>query len=344
MSNNYGAPPDNYGTPYSTYNTQDQHELQNYPQTSRPAASSGVVLSQQDFLSRTSDVRNEIRTLATDVQRISQLHQAALSGSDDSAQRRLDDLVASTQHRNNSIRDQLRSLKADVEQTPLNFSGANTKKSQWEVLNRDFQKELQGYLQEEQSFKARYREQIERQYRIVNPDAGEDEVKRAAEMDWGSEGVFQSALRSNRTGQANAVLGNVRARHNELLDIERSINELVILIQDLDTMVIQQAPAVEAAEEHVNNVANDLEGGNKEVDGAIKKVLATRKKKWICTGIVVLIILGIALGVGLGVGLTTGKISTGNSSGNSTKRSVEELDQALVVRLTELPVMLGLDL
>lgn len=168
--------------------------MQNYPQSSQPAASSGAVLSQQDFLSRIANVRSEIRSLGTDVQRISQLHQAALSGADDSAQRRLDDLVASTQHKNNSIRDQLRSLKADVEQTPLNSSGASTKKRQWEVLNGEFQKELQGYLQEEQSFKARYREQIERQYRIVNPDAGEDEVRRAAEMDWGNEGVFQSAV------------------------------------------------------------------------------------------------------------------------------------------------------
>lgn len=168
--------------------------MQNYPQTSQPAASSGAVLSQQDFLTRTNNVRGEIRDLATDVQRISQLHQAALSGSDDSAQRRLDDLVASTQNKNNSIRDQLRFLKADVEQTPSNLSVASRKKGQWEVLNREFQKELQGYLQEEQTFKARYREQIERQYRIVNPDAGEDEVRRAAEMDWGSEGVFQSAV------------------------------------------------------------------------------------------------------------------------------------------------------
>lgn len=168
--------------------------MQNYPQTSQPVPSSGAVLSQQDFLSRIGNVRTEIRSLGTDVQRISQLHQAALSGADDSAQRRLDDLVATTQNKNNSIRDQLRSLKADVEQTPLNSSGASTKKRQWEVLNGEFQKELQGYLQEEQSFKARYREQIERQYRIVNPDAGEDEVRRAAEMDWGNEGVFQSAV------------------------------------------------------------------------------------------------------------------------------------------------------
>lgn len=117
-----------------------------------------------------------------------------------------------------------------------------------------------------------------------------------------------------------------------------------MLIQDLDTMVIQQAPAVQAAEERVNEVEGDLEGGNKEIDHGITIAQKLRKKKWICTGIVVLILIAIALGVGLGVGLTTGKIKTGGTSGNSTRRSVDELDQALVARLTELPVMLGLDL
>lgn len=138
----------------------------------------------------------------------------------------------------------------------------------------------------------------------------------------------------------------MRARHNELLDIERSINELVIMIQDLDTMIIQQAPAVQAAEEHTNNVVNDLEGGNKQIDTGIKHALKTRKWKWICSGIVVLIILGIALGVGLGVGLIP-KPATGSNSGNATKRSVEVSDQASAAELAQLAqrlVTAGLDL
>lgn len=175
---------------------QEQHELGNYPQQQQqqPAAN---LLSQQDFLSRISQLRDEIHSLSTDVNRHSQLQQAALSGADDAAgasQRRLDDSTAATQAKINSIRDQLRALKADVEATPLHSSGADTKKRQWEVLNKEFQKELQAYLAEERNFRERYRDQIARQYRIVNPDAGEDEVRRAAEMDWGNEGVFQSAV------------------------------------------------------------------------------------------------------------------------------------------------------
>lgn len=68
------------------------------------------------------------------------------------------------------------------------------KKRQFEALNGDFKKELQNYLQEERQYRERYRDQIARQYRIVNPEASEDEVRQAADADWGSEGVFQTAV------------------------------------------------------------------------------------------------------------------------------------------------------
>lgn len=137
--------------------------------------------------------------MAGDVQRIGVLQQQVLAGTgtadDTAAQRQLDDLVATTQQRNSNIRNQILELKTDADRTPSNDgSVGSTKKNQWEAMNRDFQKELSNYLQEEKTFRDRYRDQIARQYRIVNPDASEEEVRRAADMDWGNEGVFQTAV------------------------------------------------------------------------------------------------------------------------------------------------------
>lgn len=133
----------------------------------------------------------------------------------------------------------------------------------------------------------------------------------------------------------------MRARHNELLEIERSINELVMLIQDLDTIIVQQEPQVAAAEEQVNNTVTHLEEGNKQIDIAAEKARHRRKLKWICTGIVILIIIAIGLGVGLGVGLAT-RASKTATGGNTTRRSVEDLE---LVPPFNLPVGLnGVDL
>ena len=167
---------------------QEQHELQPYGQQ-QPST---FALSQQDFLSRVGHVRNEIRSLTADVQQIAALHQRAITSSDGLASRQLEDLVSQTQLRNTSIRDQIRSLKQDVERTSDSTRGL--KNRQFESLNNDFKSELQGYLQEEQQYRERYREQISRQYRIVNPEATENEVRQATDADWGDEGIFQTAV------------------------------------------------------------------------------------------------------------------------------------------------------
>ncbi|KAL1874405.1 hypothetical protein VTK73DRAFT_331 [Phialemonium thermophilum] len=295
QSNPYGQAPSNeagYGP------GPEQHEMQPYGQSS-PAA---YTLSQQDFLARVAHIRNEIDALSSDVQQIASLHQRSLATGDTNVARQLETLVSQTQLRNTSIRDQIRSLKQDVERTTDASRGLKSR--QFDALHSDFKKKLQAYLQEEQQYRESYREQISRQYRIVNPDASEEEVRHAADQDWGNEGIFQTALRTNRSGQASAVLGNVRARHNELQNIEKSLVELANLFQDLDTLVVQQDTMVQRMEEQTEDTNANIAKATQEVDKGIVHARRARRNKWICLGIVVLIIIAIALGVGLGVALT----------------------------------------
>lgn len=70
----------------------------------------------------------------------------------------------------------------------------SVKARQAKQLKSEFEKSLKDYQQEEVAYRQRYREQIARQYRIVNPVASEAEVNEASELDWGSEGVFQTAV------------------------------------------------------------------------------------------------------------------------------------------------------
>lgn len=82
------------------------------------------------------------------------------------------------------------------------------------------------------------------------------------------------------------------------------MTEILNLVQDLDTIVIQQEAPVMAAEEQTDQAITHLEEANKQVDKAADHARRRRKLKWICAGIVLLIIIAIALGVGLGVALT----------------------------------------
>ena len=99
-------------------------------------------------------------------------------------------MITQTQVLNTSIKDQIKFLETDAARSKDN----QVKNTQINSLKSSFQKQLQEYRQEEANYERRYREQIARQYRIVNPEASEAEVREASNADWGNEGVFQTAV------------------------------------------------------------------------------------------------------------------------------------------------------
>lgn len=150
-----------------------------------------TILSNSDFLSRVDAVRKQISSLTGQVSAIAAAHQRAISSPDGQASAQVENLVSQTQALNTQIKDQIKFLETDAAR-----SGGNpTKDSQIRNLKTQFTNQLQEYRKEEEQYKKRYQEQIARQYRIVNPDATEDEVREASEANWGDEGVFQTAVR-----------------------------------------------------------------------------------------------------------------------------------------------------
>lgn len=165
--------------------------MQNYPQQQQSLPSG--TLSQQEFLNRIQFLRNEIHTLHTNVEAIASLHQRSLAESDGGlSSQQLERIIADTQTLNAGIRDQLKFLANDANKTA--DGSRNIKERQVSTIKGEFERELHSYQSEESAFRQRYRDQIARQYRIVNPEANEDEVRQATEADWSNEGVFQTAV------------------------------------------------------------------------------------------------------------------------------------------------------
>jgi syntaxin 1B/2/3 len=163
---------------------------QGTPGVAAPHVSS--VLSQQDYLSRVEYARDEIRSLGTNIQDIASQHQRALASADQNSSTQLEGLVTQTQLKTTQIRDQIKFLEGDAVKTQ--DGSKNVKARQAKQLKDQFEQALRDYQQEEVGYRQRYRDQIARQYKIVNPEASEAEVREASELDWGSEGVFQTAV------------------------------------------------------------------------------------------------------------------------------------------------------
>lgn len=154
-----------------------------------------VPLPSPDFLNRVQNIRVQLRTLTSEIQRLATLHQRALSSATpDAVQRETDSVHASAQLSTRSIRESIQSLKDDTENTP-DTGAANSlfqqKRAHVETLAREFQGLVRKFLDGEREYKARRRDAILRQYRVVNPDADEAELREVVE---GGGNVFQNAV------------------------------------------------------------------------------------------------------------------------------------------------------
>ncbi|KAL8400402.1 hypothetical protein RB594_000698 [Gaeumannomyces avenae] len=220
------------------------------------------------------------------------LNEADATGSQ--TQRQLDQLSSETMAMYRTLTDRVRKVKSRPEAT----SARNA--AQVNRVDRRLKQAINSYQQIESGFRQKSRDQLERQYRYVRPDADEREVRDAVEDAANGGGqIFQQALmQSDRRGQARAVLSNVQDRHEQLKKIEQQMIELAQLFQDMDTLIVQQEVQVAQIEQKGEEVVENLDKGNEEIHVAVETAKKTRKKKWICLGIVVAIVVIIAIGVG----------------------------------------------
>ena len=150
-------------------------------------------MSTSDFLTRVKAVNSDIDSLTGNISQIGSVHQRLLSSPESQGSSQLEHLVTDTQVLNTQIKDNIKRLEEDAARSGKN----DTKSSQIRTLKNNFKRQLEEYQKEEQAYRQRYRDQIERQYRIVNPEASDEEVREAADANWGDEGVFQTAVRTH---------------------------------------------------------------------------------------------------------------------------------------------------
>lgn len=99
------------------------------------------------------------------------------------------------------------------------------------------------------------------------------------------------------------MLGAVRARHNDIQQIERTLIELNQLFLDLAEAVLLQDAAVQQTELQTEHVKKDTEAGNLQLDKGIASARRARKIKWISFTVIILILCILALVLGLYFGL-----------------------------------------
>lgn len=320
-SNPYGGGAQDYQSntrppiPHEPESDYSQPSQYNAPISQTPSTQP---LNRDEFLQRIDAVKQQINHLTTSISSIATIHQRILSSPESGApSSQLESITTQTQVQNTRIKDQIKNLEVDAARDPRN----QFKKTQVENLKRAFREQLKEYEKEEQLYRQRYREALARQYKIVNPEASEEEVEQASNADWGDEGVFQTALKTNRSAAAYSVLNAVRSRHNEIQRIERTLFELATLFQEMSEMVMVQGEQIAHIDSQAQGVQQDTEQANREIAKAVVSARRRQKLKWWLVGVIVAIIVVLALVLGLYFGLTNRNNNNGGGNNNNNSNN-----------------------
>lgn len=295
-----------YNNPYATIdpnsnahddNTVSQGYEMGYYNNADSNYQSGAGYGHDDmiqFFSDLEDIKKDLKTYDATVDRIEQLHTRSLSEVNDQAVEIVNDQLTDAV---SDARAQSSNLRYKVQQLLNHSVNDNTKTTQAENIKVEFQKSVKRYQSVENTFRKRFRDRTERQFRTVRPDASDAEIKEVVDQaESGQTQIFaQAVMQSNRVGAAQSALDEIQNRHNEILLINKTVEELAELFRDLELMVAEQGETVTNIQNNAEVTSRHLENGLVQVQGGINKAKSFRKKKWICLGIVILIIIIIVV-------------------------------------------------
>ncbi|KAH9934668.1 t-SNARE [Fomitopsis serialis] len=255
----------------------------------------GATDSMSAFYAEISSIQDDLRTFNDNVARIGELHSRSLDNTDDAAAQRvaqqLDELVQDTSALSTTLKRRVKAL----ERSPGAGRDGQIRRQQTGLVKQKFVEAIQSYQSVEQQFRSKYKQRMERQFKIVKPDASPEEVRAVVNDDQGGQIFSQALMNSNRYGQAQSAYREVQERHEDIRRIEKTLTELAQLFNDMSVLVEQQEEQINVIETTAASVEKDTELGLNYTEKAVVSARAARKKRWICFGLLLIILIIVAI-------------------------------------------------
>ncbi|CDH56710.1 syntaxin-like protein [Lichtheimia corymbifera JMRC:FSU:9682] len=268
--------------------------VETYEMQTRPMADTRTM---DGFLQEIEHIKTNITIANDNIDAIERLHNSALVSYSDNQwnqlSNELEQLQTKVRAQNNDIKTRITALERNAVAT--NASEANIRKTQSEAVRKRFLETIRRYQDIENGYRQKFRQRVERQIRIVKPEATEEEIDHIMESDQNTQLFTQSILKAGRQAQSRAVLSEVQSRHDDIKRIEKTLLELHDLFQDMQMLVTQQGEVIVQIEQNAEATAQDLKHGNRNLSRAIDIARSTRAKKWCC--FVICIILAVVIAI-----------------------------------------------
>jgi len=262
-----------------------------------------------DFFEDVNEIKQGMSNIRKNMKDIEECYSQSLVATNTSDQQHaseeLERLIDTTNFEASKVRNKLKDMDGETKKADKSEVGT----AEWRVrtnmhgsLTRKFLDLMAEYQELQTKYKNKEKERVERQIKIVKPDATEEEIEQVVESGTAGQ-IFAEQILDKRHSQAKDALAYVENRHRDILKLEQSIQELHRLFLDMAILVEAQGELVDQIEYNVSqSVAYTKEGLN-QLRGANKYARKSRKKMCIIIVIliiVVVVIAGGAIGGGLG--------------------------------------------
>lgn len=153
-------------------------------------------------------------------------------------------------------------------------------------------KVLSRYQKAQVAHRKSTKDRMKRQFKIANPDASDAEIEEAVNADRKQDIFTQKLLNSAKKEGAQRALEEVRERHEQIVKLVKSIQELEQLFLDMQVMVEQQDQIVVNISNNVETTRQTTERAKDEVKEAVRqKRLSKKKCMYLAMCIIALIII-----------------------------------------------------
>jgi len=256
-------------------------------------------MDRKKFFEDLEKVKDAIKFIEAQTKEIVRLQDESLNAvrTEDSkaTSEKLEKLLVTCNGRCAQIKKLLSDLKEETEKMSVTApaSEIRIRKTTTETMTQKFVSTVRRYQQAQQEFKAKSKEKVARQVRIVKPDATLEDIDTA--MKSGDPGaIYRAAILQPGADPVAQAYMDVQAKYKDVLALEESVTALNQMFQDLGLLVERQGEMVNQIEFQIAETADHVSKGNKELTKALEAKKALRKK-YMCLAFIILVVIVVLI-------------------------------------------------
>ncbi|KAI8899828.1 t-SNARE [Globomyces pollinis-pini] len=262
----------------------------------RSLPTSNTVKQRQEFGTTITNLLNTIHQIDDNITIISKLHEKVLVEISSTEAARYSDEVNQMSEETKDLMNQVRSsLNYIVQETCRNGGDQfESRKAQQNNVIMKLQDCANRFGKMQQNAKSQYKRRVERELKIARPDASDADIQRAVE-DHSGGSVFAQQMLNSRINAQTKTLYDVQSRHLEMHKLEKSIEELATLYQEMQTMLNMQQEVINTIDVHIDEANVNVERGGEVITETIVIAKAYRRKMWYISMFIAFIVIIVIL-------------------------------------------------